>query len=620
MRSLLLRASALILVGMLAPACTTSDGGATQQAEEGGSGTDSSLPVTPNTDAAPPPSTDAGAKDAAPEGPSCTNKKKDGSETDIDCGGSCPTRCKALAACAVPADCATDLVCVKKVCSSPAANDGLKDGDETDVDCGGKSAPPCDVAKGCKVALDCVEKVCGGATCLAPTDTDGVKNGSETDTDCGGGTAPACADGKKCVQATRDCTSKVCTGGACIPPAPNDGVKNANETDIDCGGGAPAPACGTGKTCLVGASDCDSLVCNVTCQAATGTDGVKNGNESDIDCGGTNTGAPKCDAGLKCNGHSDCAKDGCAYDGTCAVERSCTKNLGGDTCGVGEIGQGGAVHQSCCTTAPLAGSAVRIDKFHVTAGRMRAFVERNGGDLRTFAAASPGWNATWSPYVPHTLAEANEFLGSFWVGAPNDGDAATNNWSKRSCHPNGFGGHTYWVPPNGAEVQSSFTQNQMDPKALNCVGWHMAAAFCAWDHGRLPTRAEIVNAFKNGNTTTWPWQPRDNSAYSASVQDARVNHIFNYGYPGAEPKIGGTTKDIAWFISPPGRFTEGRNANGVEDIMGNLLHWDSDAEYNFTWTASWENHAANLGGQNWKQAWTGEPNGYYGIGFRCVHD
>lgn len=66
-------------------------------------------------------------------------------------------------------------------------------------------------------------------------------------------------------------------------------------------------------------------------------------------------------------------------------------------------------------------------------------------------------------------------------------------------------------------------------------------------------------------------------------QDPRLNHVFNYGYRGVGPKIGGTTKDIAWFISPPGRFTEGRNDNGVEDIAGNLLH-------------------------------------YYGIGFRCAHD
>jgi hypothetical protein len=622
MRSLLLGVPTLLFVCAVVPACSSSDGGAaapgTEPSAEGGvlpTGADGST-TAPALDGGPAPKADA-AVDAAPPGPSCTNGKKDGAETDVDCGGGCPEKCALLEGCAKPTDCASGLVCVKNTCSSPAANDGIKDGNETDVDCGGDAAPACEVGAGCLVAVDCKEKVCDGVTCLAPLPTDGVQNAAETDVDCGGGApASACADGKKCVAGARDCTSQVCTGNACQAPLPTDGVKNANETDVDCGGGAPANACGNGKTCVDGARDCTSLVCTGgVCQPPTGTDGVKNGDESDVDCGGTTTGAPKCDATLICNSHADCKSNGCAYNGRCAAGRSCTRQLGGVTCGSGEVGQAGAAHESCCATAALSGSAVRIDKYHVTAGRMRAFIERVAGDVRTFATAQAGWNAAWSPYVPASVAEADKFLGPYWVGAANQNDLATDSVSKRSCNPKGFGGHTYWTPASAGGDASAYTQNELDPKALNCVGWHLAKAFCAWDGGRLATRAEIINAFKNGNTTAYPWDWQHPEAWNPDAQDGRLSHQFSYGFPKAKPN---PLNDIAWYVAPPGRHPEGRNANGVEDIAGNLLHYIDDSEYAFTWTASWERHGVSLVSTSWKNQAPEAPNGYYALGFRCA--
>ena len=624
MRSLPTAAAALILAGLLAPACSSSDDGADPGTSSGGDADGG--PVTPGADGSVAPSTDGGGE-GGPAGPSCTNGKKDGKETDVDCGGDCMAKCKALSACAVASDCVTGFVCVKKVCSSPAANDGMKNGDESDVDCGGKAAPPCEVGKACLAPADCAEKVCDANVCLAATPTDGVKNGNETDVDCGGGgPAPACADTKKCSVAARDCASKVCTAGACVAPSPSDGVMNGNETDIDCGGGAPAALCGNGKTCVNGATDCTSFVCNVTCQAPTGTDGVKNGNESDIDCGGTNTGAPKCDPTYACGNNADCKSDGCDYNNTCAVTRSCATRLGGDTCGSGEVGEGGAVHESCCTQAPLTGSAATIDKYHVTAGRMRQFITRVGGNARGFVAGVAGWNAAWSPYVPSTVAEANTYLGSYWLGADNQNDLGTNAVSKRSCNPSGFGGHTYWTPASAGGDPSDYTQAQLDPKALNCVGWHLARAFCAWDGGRLATQAELTDAFTNNGANQFPWQFADATPYNINVVDARLNHKFSYGYPGnprripAIPANMGTVQDITWYVAPPGRHPLGANANGAQDVAGNLLHYVNNIEYGFTWTVSWENHGKSLGTTSWKTQAPEAPNGYYGIGFRCAHD
>ena len=622
MRSYALGAAGVAIMFALGcvPACSSSNDAPPQDGlDASGGGFEASTgSETSTTDGGP--KTD-GATDSGPAGPTCTDKTKNGAETDVDCGGTCPDKCKLLQGCKVAPDCMSGLICAKNVCAAPSSTDGIKTGSETDIDCGGLEAPPCEPGKDCLVPADCKEKVCDANKCADATPTDGVKNGNETDIDCGGGApAPACIAGKACApgQGLRDCESKVCTGGVCQAPTPSDGVQNGNETDVDCGGGAPAPACGNGKTCVVGAQDCTSLVCTGgVCQPPKGDDGVKNGDESDIDCGGTTTGAPKCGPGLTCNAHADCASDGCNYNGVCAYGRSCTQHNGGDTCGTGEVGQPGAAHEDCCMRATLTGSAVTIDKYHVTAGRMRAFMTRLNGNVRAFAPGTAGWNAAWNNLVPANLTDVNTMLGSYWNGAPNDNNGAE---SKRSCQPNGFGGHTYAT--TGAGEAGDYTQAQLDPKALNCVGWHIARAFCAWEGGRLPTSAELSNAFTNNGANAYPWQWQDASAYDPGVADFRLNHQFNYGFPGNNPRmVSGTVQDIAWFVSPPGRFPSGANANGVQDIAGDLLHWVSNGEYLFTWTMSWERHNKNLGTTNWSTGVTGggQPNGYYGIGLRCAY-
>jgi len=98
--------------------------------------------------------------------------------------------------------------------------DGAKNGSETDVDCGG-SCPKCVTGKACGSATDCVTASCTAGVCAAqPTSCrDGTKNASETDVDCGGA-CPKCANGKACGGAT-DCASGTCARGVCgvLPPS-----------------------------------------------------------------------------------------------------------------------------------------------------------------------------------------------------------------------------------------------------------------------------------------------------------------------------------------------------------------------------------------------------------------
>ena len=297
---------------------------------------------------------DAGTVDATPA-PTCTDRIKNGTEADIDCGGSCAAKCGDGKACAATKDC-TSGVCTNKVCAAPACTDAVKNGTEADVDCGGSCATKCGDGKACAAAGDCTSGACSANVCASPACIDSVKNGSETDVDCGGACPAKCGDGKACA-ATTDCGSGVCTNGACVAAACNDAVKNGNEADVDCGG-ACAAKCGDGKACGA-AGDCGSGVCvNGTCAVAACDDAVKNGNEADIDCGGAC--AVKCGDGKACGAASDCGSGVCT-NGTCAAP-ACADGIknGGETdvdCG-GVCATKCAVGKACAASADCGSGAV----------------------------------------------------------------------------------------------------------------------------------------------------------------------------------------------------------------------------------------------------------------------
>src|SRR5690606_38418278 len=109
-------------------------------------------------------------------------------------------------------------------------------------------------------------------------------------------------------------------------------------------------------------------------------------------------------------------------------------------------------------------SSFKLDKFEVTVGRFRAFVEAGEGTLAKPPAANAGahpkiptsgWNAEWSAAAKGLLPTTSSALeaalgGGTWTAAPGDDER---------------------LP-------------------IVNVTWFMAFAFCAWDGGRLPTNAE----------------------------------------------------------------------------------------------------------------------------------
>ncbi len=242
--------------------------------------------------------------------PACDDWVQNGSETDIDCGGSCPN-CPNGADGRTGDDCQS-LSCQDGVCASPTCDDGVQNGNETDIDCGGPNCDDCGTGQGCANDHDCVMDVCLNGFCAAATCGDGVLNGDETDVDCGGSCGATCGVGDDC-QDAGDCVEGVCEFNVCSAPDCFDDMHNGSETDTDCGGACGA-TCEPGEGCEDG-SDCVEGVCdlqNMICALPTCDDGVGNGDETDTDCGGS-CGAT-CGSGDVCEDAGDCASGVCTFN------------------------------------------------------------------------------------------------------------------------------------------------------------------------------------------------------------------------------------------------------------------------------------------------------------------
>jgi hypothetical protein len=241
--------------------------------------------------------------------PTCTDGIKNGNETGVDCGGTCPL-CATGQTCLVNSDCLTNACqAFQFICVASQCVDNRQDGAETDVDCGGGTCAACVVGQKCTVDSDCASNACDVVTqtCVASQCADQQKDGTETDVDCGGPVCAACATSKKCLLDT-DCTSNACDAAAlvCVTNQCIDHRKDGTETDVDCGGSNSCARCAIGQLCLVDA-DCSSNACSAitnTCVPSQCADARQDGAESDVDCGGP-TCAP-CSVGQKCNTNFDC--------------------------------------------------------------------------------------------------------------------------------------------------------------------------------------------------------------------------------------------------------------------------------------------------------------------------
>jgi hypothetical protein len=96
----------------------------------------------------------------------CMDGLQDGAETDVDCGGGACPACALGKKCLVDADCIS-MGCdvTTHTCDANQCHDGIKNGSETDVDCGGGTCPGCGVGKVCLTNSDCNGTSCCGGVC-----------------------------------------------------------------------------------------------------------------------------------------------------------------------------------------------------------------------------------------------------------------------------------------------------------------------------------------------------------------------------------------------------------------------------------------------------------------------
>jgi hypothetical protein len=163
----------------------------------------------------------------------CSNGRKDGDETDIDCGGNCKN-CENGEDCLLDSDCDSDYCDADLICSEAACDDDIRNGRETDIDCGG-NCKKCEVGDFCDRDSDCKTNNCDSSTGKCGIITDKCSNNlldaSETDVDCGG-TCPVCPVGRNC-DTDSDCISAAeCVSGICTAKAidtDGDGIKDAED-------------------------------------------------------------------------------------------------------------------------------------------------------------------------------------------------------------------------------------------------------------------------------------------------------------------------------------------------------------------------------------------------------
>ncbi len=286
-------------------------------------------------------------------------------------------------------------------------------------------------------------------------------------------------------------------------------------------------------------------------------------------------------AAVACPGSSTCA------NGLCIAPGCLVSGPGLSNCGVRD--DAGSA-ESCCTSIEVPGgayyrtyntgdstsgppdggwtdladpatvSAFRLDKYLVTVGRFRQFVNAvypNGPDGGTGWLPTPGsgkhTHLNGGQGLVNSGADAGVVYETGWATSDNDNIAPTN--TNLSSGP----WSTWTDSPAGQENLP-----------INCVNWWEAYAFCIWDGGFLPSEAEWEYAAAGGSEQRWyPW---------GSTPPGTMSQYAIYGdssgcyYPGETACTGAAN------IAPVGTAVSGAGLWGQLDLAGDVSEWNLDWE------------------------------------------
>lgn len=199
------------------------------------------------------------------------------------------------------------------------------------------------------------------------------------------------------------------------------------------------------------------------------------------------------------------------------------------------------------TIYPATVSGFFLDKYEVTVGRYRAFVNAGMGTQNqppsTGSGAHPhilhtGWRVEWNSNLP---VNSDALIASV------------------QCSP----GFNTWTRSPGA--------NEVRP--MNCLSWELAMAFCIWDGGYLPTATEWSYAAAGGSEQrAYPWSvPANNLSINPTLASyAEASNCPGDGLPAC------TLEDIR----PVGSKVAGNGRWGHSDLGGNLAEFMLDGYEN----------------------------------------
>ncbi len=233
--------------------------------------------------------------------------------------------------------------------------------------------------------------------------------------------------------------------------------------------------------------------------------------------------------------------------GACATPPSCAGLP--PTCGP-------ASNESCCATTAVPGgdfnrgndpaypatvSDFLLDRFEVTVGRFRKFVEAYPGSRPAAGAGAhpriegSGWDPGWDSLLPADAAA----LRSAVICSP---DLRT------------------WTEEPGAQ----------EHLPMNCVSWYVAFAICAWDGGRLPTEAEWNYAAARGSEQRqYPWStPPESTDIDASYA---AYNCSDSAAPGCTFQ-----SDFGDIVPVGSRLPKGDGRWMQADLAGSMREWMLD--------------------------------------------
>ncbi len=181
---------------------------------------------------------------------------------------------------------------------------------------------------------------------------------------------------------------------------------------------------------------------------------------------------------------------------------------------------------------PATVSDFYLDKYEITVGRFRVFVNAGMGTQASPPAAGAGahpgitgsgWDSTWNTNLAANTASLTAAIKC---------DAAYQTWTD--------------------------TAGSNESKPVNCLDWYTAFAFCAWDGGRLATEAEWNYAASGGSEQRYyPWSI---PATSTTIDDSYAVYCCGSCTP----------------LNVGSKSPKGDGKWGQSDLAGNVWEWTLD--------------------------------------------